>query len=162
MSATTQSPSKKQISAPSSPNPKPSPTVSMNQEIDSSAIVTDDIPVSIVYPPTSEKKNQNDHERKHLHLLFLRRINLYLRLLQPRNPKRRVRNQRKVHLIRFAPWKSSTLILLVRMWIQMFEHMRKLVLIFNCKIRLKVTLQKQWRCSVRLLLKEYPRKNVTP
>jgi hypothetical protein len=53
MSATTQSPSKKQLSAPSSPNPKPSPTVSMNQEIDSSAIVTDAIPVSIVHPPTS-------------------------------------------------------------------------------------------------------------
>jgi hypothetical protein len=41
------------MSAPSSPNPKPSPTVSMNQEIDSSAIVTDAIPVSIVHPPTS-------------------------------------------------------------------------------------------------------------
>jgi hypothetical protein len=67
----TRSSPKNNPSTPPSPNPK---NLNENQEIDSFAIITNVVPVSIIHPSTIEKKNPNDKERKYIQQLFLKRI----------------------------------------------------------------------------------------
>jgi hypothetical protein len=140
MSTSTQT--SQQNSAPPSPN--------TNQEIDSGAIITNAVPVSMVSPTSIKKKRTKRSKKKSTDVT--EDIDVTPPPSVRNQRKRRARNQRLKRPRLLTPSKVSILILLVIN----LQNLRRQVM------KTTVILLKPWRCLTKLLLRRIQKTNFTP